>query len=129
MYSYQIKSEGEVLRVGFNRTLPADGNIIVKDALELLDQMIDSGQIPGGHRILIDGAQSVPVGYVIAHKLAHLYKIVAVLDPKLGTTTSTPTGSLRYKNYIVVISHHPSQTIGDVIPTTEQKPELDTLTV
>ncbi|WP_322728345.1 hypothetical protein [Nostoc sp. ChiQUE01b] len=38
--------------------------------------MIDSGQIPGGKRILIDGPQSVPVAYVIAHKLAHLYQLV-----------------------------------------------------
>jgi hypothetical protein len=55
----------------------------VRDALELLEQMIDSRQIPGGDRILIDGPQSVPVAYVLSHKLVHLYEVVAVLDPNI----------------------------------------------
>jgi CRISPR-associated protein Csx3 len=64
MHSYQIELKGEVLQVGFNRTILAQGDRIIKDALELLNQMIDSGQIPGGKRILIDGPQSVPVALV-----------------------------------------------------------------
>ncbi|MBW4433164.1 MAG: CRISPR-associated protein Csx3 [Pelatocladus maniniholoensis HA4357-MV3] len=115
MHSYQLKLEGEVLRVGFNRILPAQGDRIVRDALELLEMMIDSKQIPGGSRILIDGPQSVPVAYVIAHKLAHLYKTVAVLDPKIGTPG--------YKTYIVTISHGSTQyKVGDLIETKEFQP-------
>ncbi len=107
-----MKLEGEVLRVGFNRVLPAQGDRIVHDALELLEQMIDSGQIPGGKRILIDGPQSVPVAYVIAHKLAHLYQAIAVLDPKIGTPG--------YKTYIVTISHGSTEyKVGDLIETKE----------
>lgn len=110
-----MKLEGEVLRVGFNRVFPAGGDRIVHDALELLEQMIDSGQIPGGKRILIDGPQSVPVAYVIAHKLAHLYQAIAVLDPKIGTPG--------YKTYIVTISHGSTEyKIGDLIETKETQP-------
>lgn len=129
MYSYQMTLEGEVLRVGFNRTLPAQGDRIAKDALELLNQMIDSGEITGGQRILIDGAQSVAVSYIIAHKLSHLYQVVAVLDPKLGSKISTPTGSLRYKNYIVTISHGSSYKVGDVIETEEKQPQRNIIKV
>ncbi|MDF5710460.1 MAG: CRISPR-associated protein Csx3 [Nostoc sp. S4] len=115
MHSYQIGLEGEVLRVGFNRVLPAQGDRIVRDALELLEQMIDSGQIPGGNRILIDGPQSVPVAYVMAHKLAHLYQAIGVLDPKIGTPG--------YKTYIVTISHGSTEyKIGDLIETKEPQP-------
>lgn len=115
MHSYQIRLEGEVLRVGFNRVLPAQGDRIVRDALELLEQMIDSGQIPGGNRLLIDGPQSVPVAYVMAHKLAHLYQAIAVLDPKIGTPG--------YKTYIVTISHGSTEyQVGDLIETKEPQP-------
>ncbi|WP_238993800.1 hypothetical protein [Calothrix sp. PCC 6303] len=71
MQSYQIELKGEVLHVGFNRNFPAQGDRIVRDTLELLNQMIDSGEIPGGKRILIDGPQSIPVAYVLSHKLVH----------------------------------------------------------
>lgn len=119
-----MKLEGEVLRVGFNRVFPAGGDRIVHDALELLEQMIDSGQIPGGKCILIDGPQSVPVAYVLSHKLAHLYEVVAVLDPKIGRKIDTPSGALRYKNYIVTISHGSSKyKVGDLIETQEAQPE------
>ncbi|OYD87532.1 CRISPR-associated protein Csx3 [Nostoc sp. 'Peltigera membranacea cyanobiont' 213] len=113
MFSYQIKLEGEVLRVGFNRVLPAQGDQIVRDALEQLEQMIDSGQISGGSRILIDGPQSVPVAYVIAHKLAKLYEVIAVFDPSIGR------GKHRYKTYIVTITNSRKYRVGDLIETKE----------
>ncbi|MBW4592508.1 MAG: CRISPR-associated protein Csx3 [Brasilonema angustatum HA4187-MV1] len=130
MYSYQMTLEGEVLRVGFNRTLPAQGDRIIKDALEVLNQMIDSGQITGGKRILIDGAQSVPVAYVLSHKLVHLYEIVAVLDPKLGSKIGTPTGAIRYKTYIVTSAHgSPEFKVGDLVETKESQNERSPIKV
>lgn len=130
MYSYQIQLEGEVLRVGFNRTLPAQGDRIAKDALELLEQMIDSGKITGGHRILIDGPQSLPVAYILSHKLVHLYSVVAVLDPKLGSKTSTFNGTIRNKTYIVISVHGSTEySIGDCIETEEQQPERSIIKV
>jgi CRISPR-associated protein Csx3 len=123
MYSYQIQLEGDVLRVGFNRLLPAAGDRIVRDALELVEQMIESGQLPGGSHVLkIDGPQSVPVAYVIAHKLAHLYEAIAVLDPKIGRKG--------HKTYIVTITHGSEQyRIGDLIESEESQRERNKIKV
>ncbi|BAZ08048.1 CRISPR-associated protein Csx3 [Calothrix sp. NIES-3974] len=130
MYSYQIELKGEVLQVGFNRNLPVQGDRIVKDALEQLNQMIDRGEIPGGKRILIDGPQTVPVAYVLSHKLVHLYSVVAVLDPKLGSKTSTSDGSIRHKTYIVTSVHgSPEYQVGDLIETRESQRERSIIKV
>jgi CRISPR-associated protein Csx3 len=130
MYSYQLNLEGEVLRVGFNRILPAQGDRIVRDALEQLEQMISSDQIPGGQRILIDGPQSVPVAYVLSHKLTHLYDVVAVLDPKLGSKIGTPSGAIRYKTYIVTSAHGSTEhQVGDLIETKEPQTERSAVKV
>jgi CRISPR-associated protein Csx3 len=121
MYSYQIQPEGDVLRVGFNRTLPASGERIVKDATELLEQEIDSGQLRG-ELLKIDGPQSVPVAYVLAHKLAHRYSAIAVLDPKIGRKG--------YKTYIVTIAHGSSQyQVGQLIETEETQQERNIIKV
>jgi CRISPR-associated protein Csx3 len=113
IYSYLMKLEGDVLRVGFNRILPAQSDQIVQDALKQLEQMINSGQIPGGSRILIDGPQSIPVAYVIAHKLAQLYEVIAVFDPSIGR------GKHGYKTYIVTITNSQKYRVGDFIETKE----------
>lgn len=130
MHSYQIELKGDVLHVGFNRNIPAQGNRIVKDALELINQKIDSGEITGGKRILIDGPQSIPVAYVISHKLVHLYQVVAVLDPKLGSKVSTANGAIRYKTYIVTSAHgSPEYRVGDLIETTESQKQRSLIKV
>lgn len=123
MYSYQMKLEGDVLRVGFNRSLPARGDRIVKDAVEQLDQMIASRELPGGEGVLkIDGPQSVPVAYAIGHRLSHLYEAIAILDPKIGQKG--------HKTYIVTISHGSSEySVGDLIETKEVQPERSTIKV
>jgi CRISPR-associated protein Csx3 len=119
--SYHLKLEGEVLRVGFNRSLPAQGDTVVRDALQELLRMIGSEEIAGGSRILIDGPQTVAVAYAIAHKLAHLYSVVAVLDPKIGKKD--------YKTYIVTISHNPEYQVGDLIQTKESQPQRSIIKV
>ncbi|MBR8839641.1 MAG: CRISPR-associated protein Csx3 [Stigonema ocellatum SAG 48.90 = DSM 106950] len=130
MHSYQMVLKGEVLHVGFNRNIPAQGDRIVKDALFVLNHMIDSGEIAGGHRILIDGPQSVPVAYVLAHKLVHLYEVVAVLDPKLGSKISTASGAIRHKTYIVTSAHGSAEhKVGDLIPTEEKQVERSLIKV
>ena len=130
MQSYQMKLKGEVLHVGFNRNVPAQGDRIVKDALELITQMVDTGEISGGKRILIDGSQSVPVAYVISHKLVHLYQAVAVFDPKLGSKISTSDGTIRYKTYIVTSVHGSTEhKVGDLIETQESQKERSRIKV
>ena len=122
--------KGEILHVGFNRNLPAQGDRIVRDALLVLNQMIDSGEIPGGKRILIDGPQSVPVAYVLSHKLVHLYEVVAVLDPKLGSKISTVDGTSRHKTYIVTSAHGSTEyKVGDLIETEEKQAERSRIKV
>ena len=130
MYSYQIELKGEVLQVGFNRNVPAQGDRIVTDALELLDQKIESGEIPGGKLILIDGLQSVPVAYVLSHKLVHLYSVVAVFDPKLGSKISKANGAIRNKTYVVTSAHgSPEYRVGDLIETQEPQKERSIIKV
>ncbi|MEA5596718.1 CRISPR-associated protein Csx3 [Rivularia sp. UHCC 0363] len=130
MQSYQIKLEGDVLHVGFNRNIPAQGDRIAKDALERITQMLDSGEISGGKRILIDGPQSVPVAYILSHKLVHLYEAVAVLDPKLGSKISTIDGTIRHKTYIVTSVHGSTEyQVGDLIETTEPQKERSRIKV
>ncbi len=122
--------KGEVLHVGFNRNVPAQGNRIAKEALELLNQMIDSGEIAGGKRILIDGPQSIPVAYVLSHKLVHLYEAVAVLDPKLGSKISTADGAIRHKTYVVTSAHGSAEyKVGDLIETKESQKERSLIKV
>ena len=130
MHSYQMTLNDEVLKVGFNRNIPAQGDRIVQDALEVLDRMIDSGEVTGGRRILIDGPQTVPVAYVLSHRLVHLYGVVAVLDPKLGSKINTLDGAIRHKTYIVTSAHGYAECkVGDLIETTESQPERSTIKV
>ncbi|NJO64249.1 MAG: CRISPR-associated protein Csx3 [Richelia sp. RM2_1_2] len=130
MQSYQIKLEGDVLHVGFNRNIPAQGDRITRDALEKITQMIDSGEISGGKRILIDGPQSIPVAYVLSHKLVHLYEVIAVLDPKLGSKISTLDGAIRHKTYIVTSVHGSTEyKVGDLIETQESQKERSKIKV
>lgn len=120
MYTYHIQLENDVLRVGFNRILPASGERIVKDAMELLEGAIASGKLKG-ELLKIDGPQSVPVAYVLAHKLAHLYGAIAVYDPKIGRKG--------YKTYIVVIAHSSQYQVGQLIETEEPQQEQNIIKV
>ena len=113
--SYQLELEGNVLRVGFNRTEPAEGDRIVKDVVEQVKLKIGSGELSGGKLLLIDGPQSVPVAHVLGHTLAHLYATIAVFDPKIGRKG--------YKSYIVTSSHGSCHRIGDIIETEETQKE------
>lgn len=53
MSSYQLELQGDVLRVGFNRTARADGDLVVRDALRSLEQMQERGQLQGGKLLKI----------------------------------------------------------------------------
>jgi CRISPR-associated protein Csx3 len=117
--SYQIELQGDVLRVGFNRSIRAAGDRVVRDALVSLEQMQERGELSGGKLLKIDGPQSIAVAYIIAHKLAHLYGAIAILDPKIGKAGS--------KTYIVVISHDPDYTIGNLVETTEAQVERNSV--
>lgn len=101
MSTYTITLEPDnILRIGFGD--PASNDQIVKDATNILQGMIKSGQIAGGKIIRITGAASLPVAMVLAHGLCHLYQAVACYDPKLT-------------KYVVAIAHGNQYQVGDLV--------------
>lgn len=78
-----------LLKVSFGE--PAGNNIIVRDAAQALK---DVGEI-GGRLCLINGPASLPVAFVIAHGVCHLFEAVACFDPKLvGFVTCVTHGAI-----------------------------------
>ena len=100
MATYNIKKDGDVLRVAFGD--PAQNDKIVLDAAARVQEMITAGELTGGKVIKINGPASLPVACVLAHALGHLYGAVGVFDPKLG-------------KYVVAISHDADSQVGSLI--------------
>lgn len=109
MSTYYINIDEDVLKVKFGE--PANGDQIVRDAALQLDEMIASGKLSGGRLLKIDGPASLPVCYLIAHKISHLYSAIAIFDPKIGREG--------YKTFITAVSHSPAYKIGEIIETDE----------
>ncbi|MEO0969555.1 MAG: CRISPR-associated protein Csx3 [Cyanobacteria bacterium J06639_18] len=110
MSTYHVDVEGDTLKIKFGAT-KSNGDRILKDASKRLDELLESGAIPGGKLLKIDGPASLPVCYLIAHKLSHLYGAIAIFDPKIGRQG--------YKTYIIAITHTPAYKIGELIETEE----------
>ncbi len=91
---------GPVMRLAFGK--PASNDLIVPEAVDLLEKLAVGGQLDGGPVLRIDGPASMPVMAVIIHKVAHLYGAIAIRDPKLG-------------RFVVSISHHPDYPLGALI--------------
>ncbi|WP_414575002.1 CRISPR-associated protein Csx3 [Anabaena sp. CCY 9402-a] len=106
MNTYYIKLQGDILKVGFGSTL-ATGDRIVRDVAAKLDEMITTGELPGGNLIKINGRVSVLVSQVLADKLGKLYDAIALLDPKIGDPG--------IDRYVVTISRHPQYQVGDIL--------------
>lgn len=121
MTAYKIEIQDDLLLVGFNPKIPANGDRIVRDAAALLDKMLASGTIKGGPLLKIDGPASVPVCYAIAHKVSHLYGAIAVHDPKIGKKG--------YKTYITVITHNPAYKLGELIETEDAQVSYNSIKV
>jgi CRISPR-associated protein Csx3 len=100
MSTYKIEVKDSVLRVNFGE--PAQNDQIVRDAAAKLEEMVASGELAGGSLLKINGPISIPVAFVLAHKLAHIYGAVGFYDPKLG-------------KYVICITHNPSYKLGDLI--------------
>jgi CRISPR-associated protein Csx3 len=106
MSIYHISLDGDVLKVGFGSTLTT-GDEVVRDAATRLNQMIVSGELPGGSLIKINGRTSVLVSQVLADKLSTLYDAIALFDPKIGDKG--------LDRYVVTISKHPDYQVGDIL--------------
>lgn len=92
--------EGVLLTVGF--AAPAGNDTLVREAAADLESL----GLNGGRLCLVNGPASLPVGAVITHGVAHLYEVVAMFDPKLGS-------------YVVAVSHGGDLTVGDLIPAAD----------
>jgi CRISPR-associated protein Csx3 len=100
MTTYKIELKDGILRVSFGE--PAQNDQIVKDAAARLEEMAESGEIGGGSLLKINGPISIPVAFVLAHKLAHIYGAVGFFDPKIG-------------KYVISITHNPAYKLGDLV--------------
>jgi CRISPR-associated protein Csx3 len=100
MTTYKIEFTEDILRVSFGE--PAQNDQIVKDAAARLEEMSQSGEISGGQLLKINGPISIPVAFVLAHKLAHIYGAIGFFDPKIG-------------KYVICITHNPAYKLGDLI--------------
>jgi CRISPR-associated protein Csx3 len=105
MKTYQIGWQGDVLKVDLGKNadgtaIAANGDEIVRDAVARLLEMEEAGELRGGDLLKIDGRIPVLVSYVIAHHVAHLYRAIAISDPRLNayvvaisTAAEYPVGS------------------------------------
>ncbi|AFZ59578.1 CRISPR-associated protein Csx3 [Anabaena cylindrica FACHB-243] len=100
MTTYNIDLKDDILRVSFGE--PAQNDQIVKDAATRLEEMSRLGELTGGQLLKINGPVSIPVAFVLAHKLSHIYGAIAFFDPKLG-------------KYVISITHNPAYKLGDLI--------------
>jgi CRISPR-associated protein Csx3 len=81
---------------------PAQNDQIVKDAVASLEAC----KLEGGELVLLNGPASLPVACAIAHGVSHLFKAVAVFDPKMA-------------GYVVGVSHDENRPIGTVVPAAD----------
>lgn len=114
--SFLIYWEKDVLIAKINNGVKADGDRLLLDAEAQLENLISSGQLPGGKQLLrINGRATVLASFMIANKIAHLYSSVAVFDPKLGDKG--------LDRYVVVFSHSKDYQVGETFDV-NYDPEL-----
>lgn len=100
--SFFVGVENNILLVDFNRLEQVGNDQLVKDASTGLNRLIETGELQGGELLKINGPISLPVSYIISHRVSHLYKAIAVFDPKMS-------------RYVVTSSHDPKYRVGDTI--------------
>lgn len=110
--SFLIYWENDVLIAKINNGIQVDGDQILIDAEAQLKNLINSGQLSGGEQLLINGRATNLASIVIASKVAHLYRTVAVFDPKVGAKG--------LDRYVVVISHGEKYRSGDIVDIDRQ---------
>lgn len=96
MSSYSVSFADGILSIGFG--IAASNDQIVKDAT----QAIKALDLKGGPFLKVNGPASLPVAFLLAHSVGHLYGVVAIFDPKLS-------------RYVVAISHDPSYPLGTLV--------------
>ena len=101
MSSYRIHLEDNILHIGFGDE-PAQNDRIVREVVDRLQELTESGTLKGGSLLKINGPASLPVACTLVHGVAHLYGAIGVFDPKLG-------------KYVISITHNPDYQVGDLV--------------
>ncbi|MEO3705298.1 hypothetical protein [Trichormus azollae] len=70
MTTYKIKFKEGTLRIDFGE--PAQNDRFVKDTAAHLGEIAQLGELSKGKLLRINGSVSIPVAFVLAHKLAHI---------------------------------------------------------
>ncbi|MEA5489644.1 MULTISPECIES: hypothetical protein [Pseudanabaena] len=95
--SFFVKLEGNVLLVDFNRLQEVSNARLVKDASAELDRLVAAGELCGGELLKVNGPISLPVSFVVSHRVSHLYKAIAMFDPKMSRYVVTSSHDLQYR--------------------------------
>lgn len=95
------KFDASTLHLEFG-TVQADNDNLVIEASNCIEDLKDNGDLPGGEILKLYGKASLPIIATVVHKVAHLYKAIALWDPKL-------------QKYVVCVAHSPSYCLGDLI--------------
>lgn len=85
-----------------------DGEVLIKQAKEKIDELINNGTIKGGKLLKINGKATVTLSCMIASKVAHIYGNVAIYDPKL-------------EGYVVALCHGGEYSEGYFIKNNSTK--------
>jgi CRISPR-associated protein Csx3 len=103
-YSYYLHQDGDTLLVGFNPLVKVRNDRLLKDADVQLRALVADRSLSGGDRILVNGAISLPLAYLFSHQLSHLYRTVAVFDPKMAVP------------YVVTSTSDADCVVGSTLP-------------
>lgn len=98
-HSDDIVGGSSLFTIGFGE--PANNTDIVREVHEM--PLMGCGILA-----LISGPASLPVAFVLAHKLAHRYGAIGIFDPKMS-------------GFVIAVSHNPDFKVGDLIPMGEEE--------
>ena len=99
-YIIDYDAHNHILNVKFGT--PSDNSVITQDAHQRLLDLKANGTLKGGPLLRVNGPASLPVAFVIAHAVDHLYATIAVYDPKLTA-------------YVVAVCHTSTHAIGQLV--------------
>ncbi len=95
--SFFVEIDGNILLLDFNRLQAVSNDRLVKDANFQIDRLVESGELSGGELLKISGPISLPISYVISHRVSHLYKAIAMFDPKMSRYVVTSSSDAVYR--------------------------------
>lgn len=102
MSTFSLDIDQGLMSIEYDASKPSENDVIVKEITHQLTNLTETGKLTGGELLKINGKQTLPMAFAIAHHVSHLYGAISVFDPKL-------------QQYVVTISHSPKYRLGDCI--------------